>query len=402
MTMNSRERVLTALDHQEPDRVPIDFGGSRVTSIHPAPLAKLRQKLGLENNPIKVMDVWQMLAWVELADTEAIGGDVLPVPRLNLDFGMRIDRWKPWQIEDNLEVSMPFTFQPEREHDGSLVLYMNDKPVAKKVPSSSCFDSLIETQMAYEPPAVESIPLSTFDEEELEWRRHWAETLRVETDKALIGDFGASLGRWSSYQEWLYMLAADPDWARSWYNIKIENLLTNAELYAQAVGNNIDLIYVMEDFGIQRGLMISPQCFREMIAPYYQRLNDWIHTHTNWKIFFHSCGGIYPIIQDLIDCGVNCLNPVQISATGIDPVRLKKDFGHQMAFWGAGIDTQSVLPFGTREMVQKLVKERIEVFAPGGGFVFSTVHNIQYDAPVDNVLAMFEAVHNYGQYPIRQ
>jgi uroporphyrinogen-III decarboxylase len=254
--------------------------------------------------------------------------------------------------------------------------------------------------MAYDPPEVERIPLTTFDEEELEWRRQWAETLRAETDKALIGDFGANLGRWGSYQEWLYMLGADPDWVSSWYDRKIENLLTNVELYAQAVGDHIDLIYLMEDFGTQKGMMISPQCFREIVAPYYKCLYEWIHTHTNWKVFFHSCGGIYPIIQDLIDCGIDCLNPVQTSAFGMEPSRLKDDFSQQVTFWGGGIDTQSVLPFGNREMVQEQVKERIGIFAPGGGFVFSPIHNIQYDAPVDNLLAMFEAVHKYGQYPI--
>ncbi|MGD2155436.1 MAG: uroporphyrinogen decarboxylase family protein [Anaerolineales bacterium] len=398
--MNSRERVLTALEHREPDRVPVDFGGTRVTSTHPAPLHMLRQKLGIENNPIKVMDVWQMLAWVERTDVEMVGGDVLPVPRLNLDFGMRIDHWKPWQIENDLEVRMPISFQPLSEQDGSLILYLNDEPVAKKVPSSPYFDSIIETQMAYDTPDVERIPMIIFDEEELEWRRHWAETLRAETDKALIGDFGSNLGRWSSYQEWLYMLAANPDWVRTWYDRKIENLLTNVELYAQAVGDHIDLIYLMEDFGTQKGLMISPKCFREIIAPYYKRLYNWIHAHTSWKVFFHSCGGIYPIIQDLIDCGIDCLNPIQTNALGMEPSRLKKEFGQQVTFWGGGIDTQSVLPFGNEEMVQEQVKERIGIFAPGGGFVFSTVHNIQYDAPVDNVLAMFEAVHKYGQYPI--
>ena len=144
--------------------------------------------------------------------------------------------------------------------------------------------------------------------------------------------------------------------------------------------------------------MVSPRTFRELVAPYYQRLFDWVHQHTSWKVLFHCCGGIYPIIRTLIDCGVDILNPVQTAAAGMDPVRLKTEFGTQLTFWGGGIDTQDVLPFGTPETIRQQVKERLAIFGRGGGFVFNPIHNIQDDVPVENVLAMYAAVQEFSPY----
>jgi uroporphyrinogen-III decarboxylase len=193
-------------------------------------------------------------------------------------------------------------------------------------------------------------------------------------------------------------VAADPDYVRAFYERKIENLLTNVRLYAQAVGDTIDIIGFGQDFGTQRGLMISPQAFDELVAPYYKRLFDWVHANTSWKIFFHCCGAIYPIIGALIDCGIDILNPVQTTAAGMGPARLKAEFGDRLVFWGGGVDTQTVLPFGTPQDVRAQVRERIHIFAPGGGFVFNQIHNIQEDVPVDNLLAMYQAVQEYGRY----
>ena len=400
MSMTSRERVLTALSHREPDRLPLDLGGTRVTSIHPNTLGKLQQRLHIESEPIRVMDVWQMLAWVDRPIVDMLGVDVLPVPRLVQDFNLRIDTWRPWQSVDIDMVRMPGNFDPVSDDEGSLCLIQDGEVVGKKVSSSPYFDKMSETRMSYTPPAIDSIPLYTLNDEELEWRRHWAQTLRRETDKALMGDFGFNLGRWGSFQEWLYTIGADPDYVRSWYDRKIENLLENIKLYAQAVGNDLDIIWLMEDFGTQKGMMISPKFFQEMVAPYYKKLFSWIRANTSWKIFFHSCGGIYPIIGTLLDCGIDILNPVQTAAKGMDPIRLKTEFGDRLTFWGGGIDTQDVLPFGTPADVQAQVQERIKIFGKGGGFIFNPIHNIQGDVPVENLLAMYEAVHKFGQYPL--
>jgi len=401
MSMSSRERVLAAINHREPDRVPIDLGGEANTGIAAGTYTRLRERLGIEGEPAKVFDVEQMLAWVEQPVIEALGVDVLPIQKLNQAYGMRLDSWRPWHLDDGTQVQMPSRFDPVTEPDGSLGIYLNGEMVAKKVPISPYFDPMKEFKF-YDPlPSVETLEMWVYTDEELEWARRWAETLRAETDKALIGDPGVSLTRWSSYQEWLYTIAADPAYVLAFYDRKVENMLTNLELYAQAVGDNIDIVRTGEDYGTQKGMMIAPKMFDEMIAPYYKRVIDWVHENTSWKLFFHCCGAIYPIIDTLIECGVDILNPVQTTAAGMDPAKLKAEFGDRLTFWGGGIDTQTVLPFGSPGEVRAQVRERIQSFGTGGGFVFSPVHNIQEKVPVDNLLAMYEAVHKYGQYPLR-
>jgi uroporphyrinogen decarboxylase len=398
--MTSRERVLAAVEHREPDRVPVDLGGSRVTSINPLPYEGLRAALGVPGEPVRVIDVWQMLVWIDQPVVEKLGLDVLPVPRLFQDFGMRIDRFKPWRLDGGLEVQMPANFAPVEEPDGALSLYLEGELVARKAPSSPFFDRMVEFKV-YDPlPPVESFPMALFTDEDLAWRRRWASTLRAETDKATMGEFGPILGRWGSYQEWLMTVAADPEYVRAYYERKVENLIANAGLYLQAVGSDIDIVWFGEDFGTQSGLMIAPEVFSSLVAPYYGRLFDWIHAHTPWKVFFHCCGGIYPIIPTLISIGVDILNPVQVEAAGMQPQRLKREFGDRLTFWGGGIDTQTVLPFGTPEQIQTQVRERLRIFAPGGGYVFTPSHNIQEDVSWENLLTMYAAVRDFGVYPV--
>jgi hypothetical protein len=400
MSMTSRERVLAAISHQEPDRVPLDLGGTSATGIHVGAYVRLRRALGLEGDAPKVGDVWQMLAWVEDPVVAKLGVDVLTVRPLHQPFGLRNDAWRPWCTDDGTPVQMPANFAPVDDADGGLSLYADGELVARKAPTGIYFDRMIEFKV-YDPlPPVETFKIPLFTDEDLAWRRSWAETLRRETDKALIGEFGMILGRWGSYQEWMYTIGSDPGYVRVFYERKIEIMLANMQLYAEAVGDNIDIVGVGEDFGTQKGLMISPRMFREIVAPYYKRLFDWVHQNTSWKVFFHCCGGIYPIIGTLIDCGVDILNPVQTSAAGMDPARLKREFGDRLVFWGGGIETQSVLPFGTTDEIRDQVWERIRVFRPGGGFVFCPIHNIQADVSTDRMLAMYEAVREYGTYPM--
>jgi uroporphyrinogen decarboxylase len=396
--VTSRERVLAAVGHRQPDRVPVDLGGSRVTGINPVPYAGLRRALGLGGAPPKVIDVWQMLAWVEQPVVDRLGVDVLPVPRLVQDFGMRIDAFRDWRLDDGTPVLMPANFAPREEPDGSRSLFLEGKLVARKAPSSPFYDRMVEFEVNDPLPPVETLPMPSFTDEDLAWRARWARTLRANTDKAIMGEFGPILGRWGSYQEWLLTLAADPGFVRAFYERKAEALVACARRYAEAVGDDIDLVWLGEDFGTQTGLMIRPEVFIDLVAPYYRRLYDWIHSNTRWKVLYHCCGGIYPIIPTLIDIGVDILNPVQVEAAGMDARRLKREFGDRLSFWGGGIDTQGVLPFGNREDIRAQVRERIGIFAPGGGFVFTPSHNIQDDAPVESLLAMYEAVREYGTY----
>jgi uroporphyrinogen decarboxylase len=400
MGMSSRERVLATIAHREPDRVPIDLGAEGNTGIAAGTYGQLRRYLGIDGKPFKVHDVEQMLAWVEQPVIEALGIDVLAVPKLRQSYGTRIDSWRSWHLDDGTPVQVPANFEPVQEPDGSLGLYLDGELVAKKVPTSPYFDRMIEFKVHDPLPPVESFPLWTYTDEELEWARRYALKLRTETDKALLGESGLALTRWGSHQEILYTMAANPDYVHSWYQRKSDNMLTNIQLYAQAVGDYLDIIGFGEDFGTQKGMMISPHMFTELVAPYYQRLFEWVRANTSWKLFFHCCGAIYPIIPTLIDIGIDILNPVQTTAVGMEPARLKAEFGDRLTFWGGGIDTQTVLPFGTPGEVRAQVRERIHIFAPGGGFVFNPIHNIQEKVPIENLIAMYEAVRDYGQYPL--
>jgi len=270
MGWSSRDRVLATINHEKPDRVPIDLGGTRNSNIDAAIYAGLRERLGIYGDAIQVIDVHSMTAWMELSVVEALGVDVLSVPRLNWEFGLRIDEWKPWHLDDGTPVQMPARFNPIIAEDGTLLLYQDGELVGRKSPKNPCFDRMKDFKEYNPLPPVEEIPMPVFDEEELAWRGHWAEKLRLETNKALVGDFAAVLGRWGSYEQWLYSLAADPDYVLAFYERKIENLLTNVERYAQAVGNNIDIVWLGEDYGTQTGMMISPFMFNRMVAPYYR------------------------------------------------------------------------------------------------------------------------------------
>jgi uroporphyrinogen-III decarboxylase len=194
-------------------------------------------------------------------------------------------------------------------------------------------------------------------------------------------------------EEWYISTVTRKDFIYSIFEKQCEFALKNIETLAKAVGNMPQVVFVSgTDFGTQRGLFSSVESYRELFKPFHKQVNDRIHKLTNWKTFIHSCGAVYKLIPDLIEAGFDVLNPVQCSAEGMDPKQLKKEFGRQLVFWGGGVDTQSTLPFGKPEEVYRQVRERIDIFNQDGGFVFNSVHNVQSNVPVENLLAMFRAV----------
>ncbi len=400
--MNSRERVIAAINHIEPDRVPIDLGGTAVSGIHIDPYKNLLNYLGIKKGKIpKIFDIEQMLVWVEEPIIRRFKVDVVYVPKMVQMLGMRINSWRKWKLKNGNQVEVPGNFYPVKNgNDGTLYLYVDGELVAKKVPGSPYFDRMIEFKVHEPLLPVESFNLELYTDEELDWCYDWAEKLRSDTDKAVIGGFDLILGRWGSYQEWMLTIAANPEYVKQWYEYKLENLLANVKLYYQAVGENIDIIFLGEDFGMQQGMILSPRSFNEIVAPYYKKFFSWIRTHTHWKILFHCDGGIYPIINTLIDCGVDILNPVQTSAVGMNPKRLKRDFGDKITFWGGSVEPQTVLPGDDVDQIRAQVKERIREFGRDGGYVFAPIHNIQPDVRPENIVAMFDSALDYGKYPL--
>ena len=411
--MTSRERVLAALNHKEPDRVPIDLGGSFVTGIAAQSLDRLRRRLGLEDRPVKVYDVMQMLGEVESDVAERLGVDVLPVEVPALTLGVRRGDWKPWRLFDGTDVLVPGQFDADVSPEGDWLLRSPARPmsppIARMPKDGFYFDEINYGgwDPDFKPPSIASLRQRLdswlLDDETLHYLQALARSLRRHTDKALmLGAWGATGMHYvGKLVEFWCLLSEDRAYVRDLFALSTEAAIENLRLLWQAVGENVDVIAVTGlDFGTQRSEWFSPEVFREVYVPPLQEQFTWIHKYTPWKIFEHSCGSIPNLIGDLVDAGLDALNPVQTSAAGMDPAWLKKSFGDRLTFWGGGVETQSTLAFGTPDEVRAEVAERIRIFAPGGGFVFNPVHNIQANTPPENIIAAYETVLAAGRYPI--
>jgi len=413
--MNSRERVLAAIDHTEPDRVPIDIGGSIVTGIMAGALARLLPFLGLENQRVTIHDQFQMLGEVTPQIAEKLKVDVIPVEPEAISFNLRNRNFKPWRLFDGTEVLVPGEFNVEISSEGDWLMHDGGdrtRPVVARMPRNGFyFDQLSITgwDKDYRPPSVEELRRTGWrrlKEPELVFFQERARTLRESTDKALhFTNWGdATLGpAWiGSVAEWLVLLVTEKEYVRELMDLALETAIQNLKLYWQALGPNIDIISIDGyDLGSQRSELFSPKIFEEFYEPCYHAQCEWIHQNTPWKIFKHCCGSITRTIEPMIRAGIDILNPVQTSAVGMDPVWLKQQFGDRITFWGGGIDTQRILPFASSEEVYHHVADRLRVFAPGGGFIWSPIHNIQYNVPPENVMAALQAVYDFGKYPIR-
>jgi hypothetical protein len=423
--VNSRERVAMALNHQDPDRVPLDLGGSAVTGMQVNSVYLLRQALGLDSpgTPVKVVEPYQMLGEIKPDLMEALGIDVTPLEATSGFFGFKKEGWKPWTLFDGTPVLVPAGFNTEPEPNGDILMYPEgDKsaPPSGRMPKGGFyFDSIIRQ------PPIDDDNLNVEDnleefglisDEELEHFRREAERLYTETDKAILANFGGTgfgdialvPAPWLKYpkgirdvEEWYISTVTRRDYIYEIFDRQCEIALANLGKLYQAVGDRVTLVFVTgTDFGMQAGSFISPQTYRDLYQPFHREVNNWIHENTLWKTFIHTCGSVVNLIEDFIAADFDILNPVQCSAANMDPRQLKEKFGDRITFWGGGVDTQHTLPFGTADEVRQEVRERIEIFAPGGGFVFNSIHNIQAQVPVENLLALYETVREYGRYPI--
>lgn len=412
--MNSRERVLKAINHQEPDRVPIDLGGSIVTGIMAGALVRLRRRLGLEDRPVKVYDQFQMLGEVAADLVERFGVDVLPVEPESISFKLSNRDWKPWRLFDGTEVLVPGAFNVEISPTGDWLMHEGGdpaRPVVARMPRDGFyFDDMAATTWNpnFTPPPIETYRDSPtwlrVTDESLRYLQDLARTLRASTDKALQLTAWGVMGPPStgSLPDWLVMLASEPEYVRELMALGTERTVENLKRFWEAVGEDVDIVSIDGwDYGTQNTEMFSPAIFEEFYAPFYVATCGWVHAHTTWKTSKHCCGSITRLIEPMSRAGLDILNPVQTSAKGMDPRWLKDTFGDRITFWGGGVDTQRVLPFGTPEEVYHHVAERVRIFAPGGGFVWAAVHNIQYTVPPENIIAAIQAVHDFGQYPIQ-
>jgi hypothetical protein len=398
----------------------MDFGGSMVTGMQVSVVYQLRQALKLDapGTPVKVVEPYQMLGEVkpDLADT--LGIDVVPLMSKSTMFGFNLEDWKEWVTFDGTPVLVPGKFNTAPEPNGDILQYPEgDKtaPPSGRMPRGGFYNDAIVRQdpiddanLNIEDNLEEFVPIS---DELLNYYKTESERLYKETDKAIFatfpnmafGDIAMVPATWLKHpkgirdiEEWYVSTVSRRDYIYEIFERQCEITLHNLEMLYQVVGNKVSVVFVTgTDFGQQNGPFISPQAYCDLFQPFHKKVNDWIHEKTEWKTFMHCCGSIMPLIEHFIDAGVDILNPVQCSAANMDPENLKNKFRDRIVFWGGGVDTQRTLPFGTPDEVREQVRERMEIFGKGGGFVFNTIHNIQANSPIDNLLAMFETVKQY-------
>lgn len=425
--LTSRERVAMALNHEEPDRVPLDLGGCGQTGMHVSSVYLLRQALGLDEpgTPVKVTEPYQMLGEIKPDLLEAIGGDVVNLGGLKTMFGYKNENWKAWTFFDGTPVLVPEHFNTDPEPNGDILMYPEgDKsvPPSARMPQGGWYFDSIPRQEPIDDDSLDVADnveeFSPISDEELEHLAREAERLYTETDKAILFTLGGTgFGDIAlvpapmlkqpkgirDVEEWYVSTVTRKDYVTQIFERQCQIALENLPKIYEAIGDRPTAVWVSgTDFGAQNGPFISRRALRDLYLPFYRQINDWIHRHTTWKTFIHSCGCIRPFINDFIDAGFDILNPVQTSAARMDPRDLKAEFGERIVFWGGGIDTQHTLPFGTADEVRQQVRQRIEIFGPGGGFVFNPIHNIQAQVPVENLLALYETVREYGRYPLTQ
>ncbi len=407
--MKGRERVLTAFKHQESDRVPVDFSGHRSSGIAAMAYAKLRRYMGLPARPIRVYDPIQQMAIVDEDVLERFGIDAIELGR---GFAHDDSAWMDWVLPDGTPCQMPVWTNPQCTEEGWVFRSASGRAIGRMPPGVWQFE-----QSYY--PFVESYDLNAIPAalDECMWTsvasppgplvsgpdgprrlREGAQALRAQTDRAIIGLFGGNLLEIGQFlfrnDNFFMLLAGEPQQAHAFLDRLVEIHLANLEKFLGAVGDQIDIILFGDDLGMQTGPQISAAMYREFFKPRHSRMWKRAKQLANVKVMLHCCGGVRELLPDLIDAGLDAINPVQISCRGMDARGLKADFGKDIVFWGGGCDTQTILPQGTPAAVRDHVKQQVEIMRQGGGFVFQQVHNIMANVPPQNIVAMFEAIHN--------
>ena len=412
--MSSRERVLAAIRHEEPDKIPLDLGATPSSGISAIAYYNLKSYLSMNEGHTRVYDVVQQLAQPEDEIITQFGVDVLDVGRM---FNTRDEDWYDVTLPTGQSVQFPSWFRPTRNAGGGWDAYAPDGTRIATMPNkiATFFDQTYfpyldgypedYSGLAEEMPKVHWAGLahSPWDHasEPDFWQqlREKAIYLRENSDKALIIVAGCNLFEWGTFlrrlDNFLMDLLLDPSGVEGLLDALVEIHLDTLENVCNAVGDVVDIIRFGDDLGMDTGPFMRPATYQKLFKPRHKILCDYVKEHSSMHTFLHSCGSIYKLIPDLIEAGFEVINPVQTSSRDMVPAQLKKEFGDDITFWGGGADTRSVINHGTPEEVKSHVRYNIETFSPGGGFVFNTVHSIMPDVPPENIIAMYEALDEY-------
>ena len=404
--MTSKERIIAALEHKETDRVPIDIGGARCTGICVDAYCELLSELKIKEIPI-VYEPIGMKARVTDEVGEKLHSDTVCLEDPAPGTGVINERFKDFVTSKSNHVRICETLAMEGDGAGGYYLLNKGVRYAYMPKGALYFDNIGGVNLSEDLKMTDIKEWEKqqifYTDEQLKRLEKEAKFLRENTDKAIVGEFlklrmGDVAGEYAGYSvtDWLCLLLTEPEYTNDVLYVTAKNSVENLKLYLQAVKDHIDVVVLStSDFGTQRTEMFAPEIWKEQFMDKYKMVTDCLHERSKAKAFIHSCGSIYHIIPYIIEAGVDALNPVQTTADNMRPEKLKAEFGDKITFWGGGIDTQHILPFGSAEEVAAETKKNLDIFAPGGGFVFNTIHAIQADVPAKNLLAMVETVYHY-------
>lgn len=411
----SRERILAAIHHQPSDQVPVDMGATPSSGISAIAYSNLLQYLGRVDLPVLIYDVVQQLAQPDLTILDQFGIDVLDIGRT---FNDQSSDWIPTTLANGAPAFYPKWFKPTKLEDGSFVTYDDDgKRILSRMPiGANFFDQTYFPYVDGYPDSYENLdaemhrimwardahsPWDHSGEDDF-WQKLRENTLKLRqnTDKALLVVCGCNLFEWGTFlrrmDNFLMDLMCDPENVEKLLDQLMIRHLATLEKVCKAVGDIVDIIRFGDDLGMSSGPFMDADTYRELFKPRHKILCDYVKSHSKMHTYIHSCGSISLLMPDMIEAGIEIFNPVQTNAYMMQPDFLKKEFGNECTFWGGGIETVGTLNVGTPAQIRKQVLERLEIFSPGGGFVFNTVHNILPDVPPENILAMFEAVKEFN------
>lgn len=412
--MNSRERVLSSLQHKEPDRVAVDLGSTPSSGISAVAYGNLKKFLKIENGHNRVYDVVQQVTQPEDEFIERFGVDVLDIGRA---FNTHDNDWHEAVLPDGSKAEYPSWFKPVKQPDGSLLAHIKDGTVVGKMPVGATFFD--QTTFPYQdgypgnykdlPEAMSKVVWSALvhspwdhagEADFWDQLRQKALYLRQNTDKALMIVCGCNLFEWGTFlrrmDNFLMDIYTEPEEVEKLLDALMEQHMQTLENVCRSVGDIVDVIRFGDDLGMDSGPFMSPEIYRKIFKPRHAQLCNYVKKNSNMYTFLHTCGSIYRLIPDLIEAGYDILNPVQTSCFEMEAENLKREFGKDVTFWGGGSDTRYILNNGTTEQVKDDVKRRLEILSPGGGFVFNPIHNIMPDVPPENIIAMFEAVKEFS------
>jgi uroporphyrinogen-III decarboxylase len=417
--MNSKQRFKASLDHKDPGKIVIDFGSTGVTGVHVKAIENLRKFYSLPENPVKVTEPYQMLGEIEPDLAEIIGIDIKGIPSRTTMFGFENKNFREFRTFWGQVVLVPEDFKTRLDEEGDLLIYPEGdtlvSPSAKMPKLSYFFDSISRQKPIDESrldPEDNIEEFKLLSERDMIYLKAAVEKVKDSGKGIIAGAGGTALGDIAlvpgpfmknprgirDVSEWYMSTLTRQDYIHKVFEKQTEIALKNLKTFHSIMGDAIDAIYMCgTDFGTQDSLFCDPLTFSSLYGPYYKIMNGWVHKNTSWKTFKHSCGAVEPLLPYFIDCGFDIINPVQTNASGMSPEILKEKYGDKLVFWGGGMDTQKILPFGNPAGIREEVLRKCDIFGKKGGFIFNTVHNVQANIPVKNLVAMIDTLHEINR-----